>query len=419
MNTRNLYQFHSLPCFSHLNSNLFAVIRYSFNGIPFAERFFMQQNTLLKKLVGLEPGDHPFISMYINTESNANGKFDFDVVVKNLVREHSGLFEEGTAEKESFESDVKLITDQLEKVDTTTKGLAVFACSGSGVFETAEFHVPFEENNLFVLDKPHIYPLVRLFDQNPAYAVVLADTNAAHIYVFRRGRTIENEEIQGTKTNRSEVGGWSQARYQRTIENFHKQHAKEVIEELEKIVRDDKIDQIILSGDENVIIPLLRAEMTKELEKNVVGVLPLNVNTPEHELFEAAEQAIRQNDTLADKEKIDNLFEQNYDDGIGVVGIGKTLTALLNGQVQELYLSADVEEITYNTGEIRKIFKDYAPGEDGDLPNPKSHMLLIDELLKRAYESAEEIRFIENANLLKDAGGVGAILRYQVQAVTN
>ncbi len=95
------------------------------------------------------------------------------------------------------------------------------------------------------------------------------------------------------------------------------------------------------------------------------------------------------------------------------------MAALLNGQVQELYITADVDEITYNTGQISKILQDYEPGEDGDLPNPKRHESLIDELLIRAAESAEEIRFVEDANLLKEAGGVAAILRYQAKGVSN
>lgn len=288
-----------------------------------------------------------------------------------------------------------MITEYLEKVDPSTKGLALFACSGSDILEAMEFQVPFDVDTFSVLDKPQIYLLVKLLDQNPTYAVALADTNAANIYAFKRGHTIEREEIKGTKTNNSEVGGWSQMRYQRHNKNFHQQHAKEVVGELVNIVRAENIDHIILAGDQTTITPLLRAELPKEFEDRVVDVLSLNVNTPEHEVFEAAEQAIRENDAIADKEKIDALLEQDYDNGIGVIGVEKTLTALLNGQVQELYLTSDPEEIGYSTTEIRKIFADYAPGEDADLPNPKSHRMLIDELLKRAYESEENIRFIE------------------------
>jgi peptide subunit release factor 1 (eRF1) len=208
-------------------------------------------------------------------------------------------------------------------------------------------------------------------------------------------------------------------RYQRHIGNFHQQHAKEVIEELEKAVREMRIEQVILAGDETVIIPLLEKEMSKELAGKVAGTLRLHVNTPEHEVLEAAEQAIRQHDTLQDKKKIDYMNEHNYDEGIGLAGAGKTLTALLNGQVQELYISSDLENIEYDVKEIREILKDYAPGFEDEVPSPRNRAVVVDQLLRLAADSADNIRFIEDANLLKDAGGVGAILRYQAKGVSN
>lgn len=375
----------------------------------------MKQNQFLEKLAGFEPSGFPFISLYLNTEPNENGKFDFDVFVRKQFSEHEDDYEESTSERESFERDVERINEYLKEIKPSTKGTAIFACAGANdFFETIEFNLPFPEDQFFIFDTPHLFPLARLIQQNPAYAIVLADTNQAHIYVFKRGHTIEKEDIANVKTNRSEVGGWSQARYQRHIENFHQQHAKEVVEELASIVRDEQIKQIILAGDEKVIIPILRAELPKELEEKVVDVLRLNVDTPEKELFEAAEQAIHQNNTLVDKEKIDNLIEENYDGGLGVAGVEKTLEALSNGQVMELYISADFDSIQYDAKNVYKVLNAYAPGEVGEIPNIRKSGAVIDELLRRAFESADSVRFIKDENLLEEFGGVGALLRYQI-----
>ena len=142
-------------------------------------------------------------------------------------------------------------------------------------------------------------------------------------------------------------------------------------------------------------------------------MLRLNVNTPEHELMEAAEKAIRQHDTLVDKEKIDYLKEQNYDDGLGVVGAEKTLAALSNGQVLELYVSADFNNIEYDPKKVYKVLNAYAPGEDGEIPDIRKTGTITEEILRRGFEWADNVRFIEDANLLEEFGGVGAILRYK------
>jgi peptide subunit release factor 1 (eRF1) len=93
------------------------------------------------------------------------------------------------------------------------------------------------------------------------------------------------------------------------------------------------------------------------------------------------------------------------------------LPALLNGQVQELYISSNFDSIDYNIGQVNKIFKDYAPGIDEDLPSAKQTGLVIDEILRIAVQTADDIRFIQDDSLLKEVGGVGALLRYQAKGV--
>lgn len=380
----------------------------------------MIQKGLLKKLAEVEASGFPFISVYLNAQPDEHGKDNFDAFLRKQLNEQADNFEEDSVELESFERDAERIRKFIEDIRPSANGVAIFACAGADdFFQTIQFDVPFENNRFFVFDRPHLFPLARLMAQNPKYAVVLADTNSARILAFQRGRVLEKEEIENTKTNRTEVGGWSQMRYQRHIDNYHMHHAKEVIEELDKIVRDEDIKQIILAGNEEVVIPILRENLTKELEGKIVGTVRADVDEPEKELFEKVEQVIHENNTLKDKEKIDNLFEQNYDEGLGVTGVEKTLEALANGQVQELYLSADFNDFEFSEKKVKKILKAYAPGEGGELPNVKEPRQIADELVRRAVESADDIRFIEDGNLLEKVGGVGALLRYRMTANQN
>ena len=377
----------------------------------------MSRYNFLQPLLDVEAGKGPFISAYLDTSVNEVGKRTFDVILKKEISENLDKFPEDSVERQFFEEDLEKIQNYLEDLDPQVKGVAIFAGSAVGCFRIYEFQVPFAETLFFVFDRPHLYPLIRLVSQHRPYAVAQADTNSAHIYVFGRGEIFSREDIQNEKTNRSEVGGWSQMRYQRHVDNFHQQHAKEIVSELEKLVRDDRVEQIILAGDEAVIIPILRAEITKELEGKVIGTMSLPVNSPEHEVLEAAEEVVHRQRELDDMKAIEQLKEQDYDNGLGVSTMGKVLPALLNGQVQELYISADFDSIDYNIGQVNKIFKDYAPGIDEDLPNAKRTGLVIDGTLRLAAQSADEIRFIDDVGLLKESGGVGALLRYQAKGV--
>jgi predicted RNase H-like nuclease (RuvC/YqgF family) len=55
---------------------------------------------------------------------------------------------------------------------------------------------------------------------------LVTDANHARIFVFGLGETLETEQVKGKKVQRVKVGGWSQARYQRRVENAHASHAK-------------------------------------------------------------------------------------------------------------------------------------------------------------------------------------------------
>ena len=380
----------------------------------------MRQFNFLTRLLDAPSGEFPFISLYLNTEPNETGKKDFEVFLRKQLNDHAAVMEPGTKKLENFQNDGAKVEEFADSLEASTRGAAIFANTGSGdFFEAFEFSVPFDQDRFYLFNRPYIFPLVRLMDQNPTFAVVAADTNSAHIYVFKRAETIRHENIENVKTNRTEVGGWSQMRYQRHIENFHQQHAKEVINELDKIVRTDRIERVVLAGDQAVIIPLLREEMSNELAGKIVDTLSLNVHTPEHELADAARDAVARYDAEADKKSIDHLIEVNYEDGVGVTGFTETLAALLNGQVQELYLSADADDIVYRNEDVKVLLKDYSPGLDEELPATAAKELMIDELIRRAVQSADRIRFVEDSHPLKTAGGVGALLRYQTKGASN
>ncbi|HKC64175.1 MAG TPA: Vms1/Ankzf1 family peptidyl-tRNA hydrolase [Pyrinomonadaceae bacterium] len=376
----------------------------------------MSLKDLMERLERFEPTEYPFISLYLNAQANERGRDDYGLFVRQELNARAQTFEPHTPARESFDHDTERINRYLEQEGRpSANGIVIFACSGANsFFEAEQLDVPIEQNRLFVYNQPHLYPLARLMEQYPRYAVLLADTNSARIYVFMQGRIIDHKEIENIKTNRSQVGGWSQMRYQRHIDNYHQQHAKEVIDVLDRVVRQDKIEKVILSGNEDTIIPILREQMSKELAERVVDVLNLSVKTPEHEILEATMQALRIHNATDDAEKVRRLLDEYRADGLAVVGVAATLEALTNGQVEELLISATMRGIRYDERQVEKVMAAYAPaaGHAADTSKPRT---VADELVKRAEQfSSARITFVEDESSLASAGGVGALLRYRI-----
>lgn len=394
----------------------------------------MKLNKLIEKLAAFEPDGYPFISLYLDTQHNGEGREDLRIWIKKEIAEAVKEFAEDSEEAKKINTSLEQIQHFLEtETEAAANGIAVFASSGSGEFlETVQIDEPFPNNRLFVFDRPHLFPLVRIVEQNPKYAVLWADTNKADIYVFGGENTLDTEtgtqakvgEIQGEKTNRSQVGGWSQARYQRHIENFHLQHAKEAVEELEKIMRSADVKHLVLCGDEATIMPVLRPQLSKESEERVVAVLNMDQYASEQEIREKTSEAMKIQNTTKDIELVGKVFDAaRAAAGLGTLGVDKTLAALSNGQAEELVISSVFDAIKYNAKSVEKVLEDYAPGDDnsaeGELPTAGEKRQIADELIVRALNSGAKIIFIEDDSLLKEAGGVGAVLRYNMNATAN
>jgi peptide chain release factor subunit 1 len=338
-------------------------------------------------LARLEPASLPLLSVYLNTEVNGTGRTTHDLFVRKELRQRARTYDEGSPDRDSLDRDCEQIERYLsEQLQPSTRGVALFACSGEGLFEAIQLQVPFAENRLVVSDRPHLYPLARLDEAHPRYAALVVDTNTARIFVFGTGTVIESHDVQNPKTKHSKAGGWSQARFQRHIENVHLLHAKEVVERLDQIVSAEDIAHVVVAGDE-VIVPLLKQQFPERLSAKLVDVLRLDIRSPEHEVLAATLEALRRKDEETDESVVQGLIGDYRAGGLALVGPEPVREALERGQVDTLVIAAE-------PGQVR--------GAD-DAAN---------DLVTLAKQTSASVRFIENPELLADVGGVGASLRY-------
>jgi peptide chain release factor subunit 1 len=345
----------------------------------------------LDRLARLEPSPVPVISLYLNAQPDERGKDHYAPFIRKELHARREELEPRSAARASFEKDVERVERYLaEEVRPSANGIAIFACSDSDLFEAFQLDAPIEHNRLTVGDRPHLAPLARVLDRYPPHAVVVSDTNAAHVYVFGRGRLIDREDVTSPKMTRTDAGGWSQMRYQRHVDNLHQHHAKELVETLARIVEEDRVDLIFLAGDE-VIVPLLRSELTKELERKVVGVLRLDIRTPEDGVKAAAAAALASLASEAEVALVERIEGEWRAGRLAVAGKRDVLRALENGQAEELVMS-----------------KSFAESGENGRESPDA-----DDLAWRALATSARTRFVENSELLAAMGGVAATLRYK------
>lgn len=182
------------------------------------------------------------------------------------------------------------------------------------------------------------------------------------------------------------MGGWSQARYQRHAENFHLQHMKEVVGALDRMVRNETLNQVIVAADE-VARPLFLEQLPQHLADKIVDVMALDMKTPDHQVLAQTMETLRQHDADTDVEHVDQMLGAWRAGGLAVAGPEETKKALEIQNVEELLIA---DRPTTNLDEE------------------------TNEFIRGAYRNGARVRFIEDRALLADVGGVGALLRFKV-----
>jgi len=372
-----------------------------------------QLTTQLDRLASFEPGPFPVISLYLNLQANDRGRDQFEPFLRKEFAERVGTYHASGPERESLERDAAKIRKYVESLDGAVNGLALFACGGADLFDAIPLAAPIDGHRLYISDRPHLYPLARLLDQYPRYAALVADTHSARIFVFAANTVERTEQIEGTKTKHHKQGGMSQARYQRHTENFHVHHVKEVVDTLARVVREDAIGTVLVSGDE-VVRPLLREHMPKEIAERVIETDSLDIRTPQHEILATTLAALRERDAATDRERVDELIGAYRANGLACVGIDAVKRAFEMGQVDELVIAASPQTLGANPAGGRAAQVDRA-AEGGARPERTAQERAADELIAQARNTSAKIRFIEDTSLLAPVGGVGAFLRFAIR----
>jgi peptide chain release factor subunit 1 len=366
-------------------------------------------DALLEKLAHLPASEMPVLSVYLDTRPNERGRDFFGPFLERELRARAESYPLRSAERRSVEADAERIRRWVrDELPADASAVALFASSESGLFEAAPLAAILPASRIHVGHEPHLYPLARMVDQYRRYAALVADTHLARIFVFGLGHPLEQTTVESEKTRRHKMGGWSQMHYQRHVDEHHQKHAKEAAAALARTVREEAIEHVVVAGDD-VILPLIRKELPREVATRIIDVLALSVRAPEHEVLKATLAAFHRHGAADDATAVAHLFDEYRAGGLAVVGLEDVQSALEAGQVDELILSADANA-------LQRAADSEDPPRAQDLSPDESlrRERLAGELVARAHRTGATVRFIENRALLWHVDGAGARLRYRL-----
>ena len=366
----------------------------------------MQQDKLMDRLQALYDGEGPFVSLYLNTHA---GKEQGPGEVGLRWRALRSQAEAGIPEKALL-----LLDDLVDGSYQRGHGLIAIT-SGEEVVYSRSLERPIGDA-IGSGALPSLLPLLEYRQDNPVYAVVVADRQSAHIHVVGGMRQETTVEVQGDHDELRKVnpGGWSQRRYQQRAEDSWEQNAADVAETLRKIVLAEHIELVVVMGDVRAT-----SYLKEHAGPEVSGILQqLDTAPPTDDALDGVrdeiEAAVASLTAARVKTTLEKFLEERGQHDLCADGVDATFEALRMAQVGTLLLAPARIQGTawFSRSDMTQGARTADPLKEIGLDDLEEGPL-EDVLVRLALGTGADVRIVpEVSDDQGPSGGVGAILRY-------
>ena len=347
--------------------------------------FSTDLNKSLRELARLEPSTAiPYLSVYLDWRPDGERPHRRSAltIFNNQAEKLVASFPEQSEARASLATDVQRVRSLIETgVDPSVHGIIVIANASLDIFESFVLAIPVE-NDVSVGPTPRLLQMVRVVEDFPRYAVLVADQKDAMLTVINRAARIARVEVHGDDdANHHAQGGWSQRRFQTRNEERRAHFARAIADETRRAIADSNIEMLVVAAGD-VMASALRSEFHESVSKRVVGNIHLDIRASYDEILDATMPLVEQAEKEREYEAVKTLLDQVGSNNRGVVGTQETLDALLRGQVMTIVMSSD-----FST----RGWADYEMNLYGVGDTPAQHPAGGDLSALHAVELAEEI----------------------------
>jgi peptide chain release factor subunit 1 len=288
-------------------------------------------------------------------------------------------------------------------------GLAVFAAGLDNVWSVLA--LPWKVADAArVADDFLLSPLVPLIGRGNGALVAVVGREQGRVLALRGGKFVQVADLTEETQGRHDQGGWSQARFQRHIENLGLEHYKAVSEELERLFRDlGRPRIIVVAGDE------ARADfagvLPTELEDAVIGWTSADAHASDAELCEVVQPFVEEWRASREAEAVERWREEVGKNALGSSGWADTLEAASDGRVEILLYQAGVQRDGYRCPACGRVAAGAATCPlDGTTMEHRDDGL--DLAVRSTLAYGGDLLAVETRQDLEPVEGIGAVLRF-------
>lgn len=371
----------------------------------------------IHQLAALKPSTFPFLSIYAELEPDQYRRLEILDYIEERVSCFRSDFEQSPEQRLSLKRSLEQITDYFRTFDDPGyRGIALFACwdPHENFFLALPLRQPVERR-VTVDCVPHIFPLVRFLDVNHHYMVIVSDSEKAKIFEIRFGAIEDVQQIKTSNEQKRFRGEWTQMHYQNWKKDKARRFVKKKIEVLQGLMLSRGIEHLILCGDD-VIVGQVKRELPKWLQERLVDISNLGTGSNESEIVARTLRAFADFERIEDQDAVTLLQQEVSGDGLGVVGIERTIEAINQRNVDQLVMLADFNAEQISMCRSCSWLSSNRNGDECTQCESLSFSSVNqrEELVRRAVSCGAFVEPITASQWLGSQGGIGALLRYRM-----
>ncbi len=356
------------------------------------------------------------LTAYLDITPTALASGKTRVELKNLIKEKSATIE-NKKERRLFENAGAEMVDYLQSGVLPGRGMVLIYVPEQKLWRAYRLPVPFETRIAWE-ERPYLRPMLLLMDEFEPYGVILADREKARFFLSYLGEVAEYDiKVEGEALPKRAGSGWSEANYQRKVEELAKKHFKNVVNVARKLAEMDGWERLVLAGtDEN--IRRMESLLPKAMQEIIAGrfnaPIDANFNLVRDRVLEIEAQRERE----VEKERVEALITRAHKGERAVLGLTPVLDATQQYRLYMLLVPADFHTPGWHCTQCPGLVSEVDHPESTTCPYcgaPLDHDEdIIDLLMQRAVDQEailEVVRGEERQRLLEE-GPIGALLRF-------
>jgi len=362
----------------------------------------------VNRIVQFQADGLPVVSLYVPIDPGMS-QSGVHSRVTSLVDQIDGLAQERDLPHEprlSLRGDIARIRERMAEEAWQPKGLAVFSCSGRGLYEEVTLSRAVRDR-IVVADAPFVLPMLAVLDEYHRTCVVIIDKEWAAAWELYQD---EMRELTRFKDRLGKFDDYAGGNLDRIREELTKRHYRRTAQVLGELFRTERYELLIVGGHD-FEIPAFLGFLNRDLQDRFAGSFSIDPPTATAAEIRAGADAILQRyEDDQEQKAVAEILDRAAAGGLAAVGVPACLWAGSVAAVQTLLVQEGVAVAGVVCDDSRWLA---VAGDTCPLcGKPTRHTAdVVDELVQAVIDEGGSIEHVESDTPLAEYT-VAAALRF-------